>query len=114
MSPLAGALLSATSTSPFGSTSSQRGCARPWAKATTRVPRAGKGVAPAGQPTAGAMFTVGMRALRGSGSSGCGPVPAAKGRRADSAQAPRKLQAVSRATVSQVCARRAGQCATGK
>ena len=41
-----GARVSATSTSPFASTSIQRGWSRPAAKATTRVPAAAWGIAP--------------------------------------------------------------------
>jgi len=43
--------------------------------AATWVPAAAVGWVPAGQPMAGAMFTVGIRVLFGSGSCGEGPVP---------------------------------------
>ena len=55
--------------------------------AGTWVPGAALGVTPAGQPTAGAMLTVGIRVLLGSGSCGDGPVPSATSRRAFSPQA---------------------------
>ncbi|MCY1353630.1 hypothetical protein D9M69_399760 [compost metagenome] len=71
----AGALLSATSTSPLGSTYSQRGWSSPPAKALTWVPVAATGLPPSGQPTAGAMLTVGNSVLLGGGSFGFGPVP---------------------------------------
>ena len=80
--PRAGAgclLVSATSTSPFGSTWSQRGWSSPWAKAATASPGAGTGASPAAQPSAGAMSTVGRSPCRGSGRAGSGPTPAAKG-----------------------------------
>jgi hypothetical protein len=84
-----GAFVSATSTSPLGSTYTQRGCSRPRAKAVTRVPGPALGCAPAGQPLAGAMSTVGIREGLGGGSCGSGPIPAESGRRAMSAQAVR-------------------------
>src|SRR5688572_14807909 len=74
-----GAEASATSTSPFGSTYTQRGCCRPVANAATRVPAAAFGVTPVGQPFAGAIFTVGMSVLLGSGRVGLGPVSAPDG-----------------------------------
>src|SRR5450830_739304 len=74
-SGLGGALVSATSTSPLGNTYSQRGWSRPSAKAATWVPAAAVGLVPAGQPMAGAMFTVGISVLFGSGNCGEGPVP---------------------------------------
>ena len=70
-----GASDSATSTSPSGSTYSQRGCDRPSANRVTRQPLAGMGAAPRGQPTAGAISTVGTSDLRGAGSAGSGPLP---------------------------------------
>src|SRR6218665_818667 len=81
-----GALLSATSTSPLGSRCSQRGWSSWPAKAATASPGAGVGFSPAAQGWAGAMLTVGNRRLSGSGSCGCGPVPAETGRRAVSLQ----------------------------
>ena len=59
-SGLGGALLSATSTSPLGSTYNQRGWSRPVANAATARPAAAVGVAPSGQPFAGAISTVGI------------------------------------------------------
>src|SRR5258705_12904366 len=58
-SGLEGALVSATSTSPLGSVYTQRGCSSPVAKAATAKPDAATGLTPAGQPLAGAIFTVG-------------------------------------------------------
>ena len=55
VSDLAGALLSATNTSPFGKTSNHRGWSSPLANAFTWVPAAGVGFVPDGQPIAGAM-----------------------------------------------------------
>ena len=74
-SGLGGASLSATSTSPLGSTNSQRGWSRPLANAFTRVPAAPCGITPSDQPFAGAMFTVGISVRCGCGKVGCGPVP---------------------------------------
>ena len=85
---LAGALVSATSTSPLGSTSIQRGWSKPVAKAATRVPVAACGVAPAGQPVARAMFTVGSNVLLAAGSTGEVPVPCATVSVATSPQPP--------------------------
>ena len=56
---LGGAFDSATRTSPFGSTYSQRGCDRSLARAVTVSPAAATGLPPSGQPTAGAMAIVG-------------------------------------------------------
>src|ERR1051325_11640091 len=92
-----GALVSATSTSPFGRTYSHRGCCRPSANASTFVPAAATGVAPAGHPTAVATFTSGSIDVCGGGSSGCGPTPAESGRCAADAHADRTHPA--RATV---------------
>ena len=75
-SGLAGALLSATRTSPLGSTWIQRGCSKPTAKGVTAKPGMGVGITPWGQPTAGAMLTVGIRLLRGLGKVGLAPMPA--------------------------------------
>src|SRR3954468_5658884 len=58
-SGLGGALVSATSTSPFGSTYNQRGWSSPCANACTVVPSADAGVAPAGQLLAFTTLTVG-------------------------------------------------------
>src|SRR3990167_2034266 len=85
---LGGALGSAPHTPPLGSTSSQRGWSRSRAKACTRRPGAGVGMAPAGQPRAGAMFTVGISARLGAGKAGLLPEPSATVKRAGSAQAP--------------------------
>jgi hypothetical protein len=85
-----GALVSATRTSPLGSTSSQRGWFRPLANAPTRKPAAAVGVLPSGQPLAGAICTVGIRLLFGSGSCGYGPSLAAGAKRAVSLPQPAK------------------------
>src|SRR5688572_31764414 len=85
----AGLALSATSTSPLGSTYSQRGCFRSFANADTDVPGAATGLAPSGQPLAGAMSTVGISVLLGAGSLGSGPTPAENGRVAISPHAAR-------------------------
>ncbi len=45
------------------------------AKALTARPSAGFGFAPSGQPFAGAMFTVGISVLLGSGIVGLAPTP---------------------------------------
>ncbi len=102
-SGLGGAFVSATSTSPLGSTSSQRGWSRPLANNATRVPGAGCGIAPAGQPFAGAMLTVGNIVLFGAGNAGVGPLPAETGSLAIS------LQAESARAVAPIS--RAGACA---
>src|SRR4051812_28005445 len=81
-----GAFDSATSTSPLGSTSSQRGWSRPLANAATASPCAAFGVAFAGQPLAVAMLMVGMRDLLGAGRVGLGPLLASNGRLAESPQ----------------------------
>ncbi|MNX89410.1 hypothetical protein D3C86_1214240 [compost metagenome] len=86
-SGLGGALVSATSTSPLGSTYSQRGWSSPPAYAVTARPLAATGCAPGGQPTARAVFTVGMRVVLGGGNLGFGPMPASTGSVATSPQA---------------------------
>src|SRR5205085_12417349 len=78
----AGALVSATRTSPFGSTYNQRGWSRSRAKAVTTSPGAATGLPSLDQPFASAILTVGMSDVLGPGSSGVGPVPAETGRRA--------------------------------
>src|SRR5690606_34119622 len=70
---LGGALLSATRTSPFGTTHNPRGGSRPLAKAWTARPSAGEGRPFSDQPTAVATLTVGISVLLGSGSAGLGP-----------------------------------------
>ena len=80
VSGVCGLFDSATSTSPFGSTYSQRGWSRPWARACTSSPCAACGLAPSGQPFAGAMSTVGIRLRFGAGNCGAGPMPAPAGR----------------------------------
>ncbi len=82
-----GAAVSATSTSPFGSTYSQRGWSSPSANATTSVPPAATGRLPSAQPTAGAIFTVGISDFSGFGSSGSGPMPRSTSRLASLPQA---------------------------
>src|SRR5205814_7500892 len=72
----AGALVSATSTSPLGSTYTQRGCSSPCAKATTDVPSAAMGFPAGGQPLAATTLTRGMRDLLGGGNEGWAPWPA--------------------------------------
>ncbi len=69
-----GALLSATSTSPFGSTYTQRGCSSPVANAFTARPCAGVGLPCAGQPVADAICTTGRSFFSGSTSVGFGPM----------------------------------------
>ncbi len=90
-----GALVSATSTSPFGSTYTQRGWARPVAKARTSRPGAASGLAPSGQPFAGAILTVGIRVSFGSASCGLEPTVDSNGSFAVSAQ-PRRKASVKR------------------
>src|SRR5450432_902462 len=85
-SGLGGALVSATSTSPFGSTKSHRGWSSPEANAATRVPGAAIGLPPTGQPFAAATLTVGISDWLGAGNVGVGPNPAEAGRRAGAAQ----------------------------
>src|SRR5882757_6859495 len=68
-----GALLSATSTSPFGKTYTVRGWSSPVAKALTAMPLAATGLPPTGQPTAGAILTVGIQDFCGGGRIGEGP-----------------------------------------
>src|SRR5688572_14987551 len=68
-----GALVSATSTSPFGSVYTQRGCASPLAKAVTVTPAGAVGFMPGGQPLASATCTVGTVCLSGLGRLGFGP-----------------------------------------
>ncbi len=89
---LGGALLSATSTSPLGSASSQRGCSSPRARADTLKPAGATGAAPCGQPSAGAILTVGTSVLTGGGSVGSGPSSAPAGSRAVSLQAASSMQ----------------------
>ena len=88
---LGGALLSATNTSPLGSTINQRGWSRPLANADTRVPGTDCGVAPTGQPLAGAIFTVGTSVRTGRGSAGLLPIPAEIGSLATSPQPPNAI-----------------------
>ena len=82
-----GLLLSATSTSPLGSTCTQRGWSRSRASAVTAKPAMGLGVSPSGQAFAGAILTVGIRPLLGCGRVGVAPMPAAGGSDAMSPQA---------------------------
>jgi hypothetical protein len=63
------------------------------AKAATRVPGAAFGATPAGQPFAGAIFTVGISVLLGSGSVGFGPMSAPEGNLDISLHATRERQA---------------------
>ena len=72
-SGLGGALVSATSTSPFGSTRSQRGWSSPSARAATWRPAAAVGRSPAPQPTAFAVWMVGSNVFLGAGSVGEAP-----------------------------------------
>src|SRR5689334_8166339 len=81
-----GALVSATSTSPFGSTYNQRGWSSPLAKAVTASPAAGFGLSPPVQPLATAMLTVGSSVSVGSGIGGFAPVDACSGNLAESPQ----------------------------
>jgi len=74
-----GALLSATKTSPFGSTKSQRGCSRPLAKPLTLRFGAAVGLPSADHPFAGAILTVGMYDLVGCGIVGFAPTEACSG-----------------------------------
>src|SRR5260370_40293074 len=71
-SGLGGALVSVTSTSPFGKTWSVRGWSSPVANAFTTMPSAAVGLAPARQPLAGAMLTVGNQLCSGDGKVGEG------------------------------------------
>src|SRR3989344_3161413 len=66
---------SAARTSPFGSTSSQRGWSRPSAKRVTVNPGGALGAAPADQPTTSGTPMVGIRLLFGAFSGGLGPKP---------------------------------------
>src|SRR3984957_10776893 len=68
-----GALVSATNTSPLGSTYSVRGWSSPVANAFTARPFAGVGLPPAGQPIAVAILTVGVHKCCGAGKVGEGP-----------------------------------------
>src|SRR5262245_47322654 len=68
-----GAAVSATSTSPLGSTYTQRGCSKPPANAVTVPPAAERGMVPSGHPFAGATLMVGISVWFGSGSVGSGP-----------------------------------------
>src|SRR5438067_2237196 len=81
-----GASVSATSTSPFGSTYTERGCWSPFANRSTFKPFAAVGFAFSGQPLTGAMSTVGISDCRGWGMAGSGPVPADTGNFAMSPQ----------------------------
>src|SRR4029450_9085163 len=71
-----GASVSATSTSPFGSTYTERGCSSPFANRSTFKPFAAVGFAFSGQPLTGARSTVGISDCLGAGMVGSGPVPA--------------------------------------
>ena len=82
-----GALLSATSTSPLGSTYNQRGCCSPVANGVTAVPGAPMGWVPWGQPWAGATLTVGIKDGFGGGRLMPVPMPAVIGSLAVSPQA---------------------------
>src|SRR5687767_1108189 len=88
---------SATSTSPFGSTYTQRGWSSPFANGATCVPAAATGFTPSGQPLAGAMRTVGIGDFVGSGREGSGPVPAWNGSLAIAPQ-PARASAIHRTT----------------
>src|ERR1700682_3595551 len=68
-----GALVSATNTSPLGSTYSVRGWSSPVANACTAMAFAGVGLPPAGQPIAVAILTVGVHECCGAGKVGEGP-----------------------------------------
>src|SRR5215204_1420736 len=70
-----GALVSATRTSPFGSTCSHRGWFKPRAKATTDAPPAGSGAASGGHPFAVTTLTTGINEPFGGGRTGLAPVP---------------------------------------
>src|ERR1700730_14241109 len=72
-SGLGGASASATSTSPFGSTYSQRGCWSSAASAVALVPSATCGFAPSCQPVALATRSVGRIDLVGATNCGDGP-----------------------------------------
>jgi len=61
------------------------------AKAFTVIPGAAVGLPLAGQPTAEAMFTVGIKVGLGGGSCGWGPMPAASGNCATSPHAVRTI-----------------------
>ena len=81
-----GEFVSATSTSPFGSTYSQRGWFSPVSNALTVRPGAAIGLAPFCHPTTLATFTVGNGVCTGGGNCGLGPVPAETGNVAVSEQ----------------------------
>ena len=68
-----GALVSATNTSPLGSTYSQRGWSSSEAKALTSSPAAGFGCSPLRHPIASATLIVGTSPRLGSGKTGLGP-----------------------------------------
>jgi hypothetical protein len=69
-----------SSTSPLGSTCSQRGCLRPCAKGTTRSPLAGLGAWPFIQGSfATDQLMVGSQLSRGGGSLGFSPYPGGSG-----------------------------------
>src|SRR3954465_6099881 len=87
-----GPLVSATRTSPFGSTYIQRGWSSPLANALTFKPAAAAGIVPAGHPAAFATLTLVISALSGGGSIGLGPMPASSGSRAGPPQAARAPQ----------------------
>ena len=71
---------SAASTSPPGSTCSQRGCLRPVAKALTLSPGAACGVWPESQPRAVGIFSVGSAPCgRAGGMAGRGPTAGCDG-----------------------------------
>ena len=91
-----GALVSATSTSPLGSTQSHRGWSSPRANAATAVPSAATGLPPSGHPLAVTTCTSGIGALFGGGRVGWGPVPAETGSFADEAH-PARPTAATRA-----------------
>ena len=103
-----GPLVSATSTSPLGSTYSQRGCTSPVAKALTAKPAAAVGFSPCFQPTAGAMLTVGSAVRTGSGKVGFGPVPSLTASRADSPQPLHPMMHASASVAIMACRHIAG------
>ena len=74
-----GAFVSATRTSPFGSTYSQRGWSSPLANARTLKPSAGVGAASGDQPFRARTFITGMSACSWGRSTGWVPVTAETG-----------------------------------